>query len=110
MSEVYALKKQREDSQIAMEQRDIALRLSNNPDFKKLILNEFCINECARYAQASADPALNEMQRADSLAIAQAAGHLRRFLSVKVQMGNNAERQLPDLDSAILEAEAEVGE
>lgn len=107
MSEVSALKNQRDDARSLIEHRELALRLSNNPDFKKLILNEFCVNECARYAQASADPALTENQRADSLAIAQAAGHLRRFLSVKIQMGNHAERQMSDLDEAIVIAESE---
>lgn len=107
MSEVLNLQKQRDDAKEMIEQAETALRLFNNPDFKKLILNEFCINECARYAQASADPALNENQRADALAIAQAAGHLRRFLSVKIQMGNQADRQMFDLDQAILEAQSE---
>ena len=107
MSEVLALQKQRDDAKLLIEHAEIAVRLSNNPDFKKLILNEFCVNECARYAQSSADPALNESQRADCLAIAQAAGHLRRFLSVKIQMGNQADRQMADLDQAILEAQSE---
>lgn len=107
MSEVSALKEHREGILDLIEQRNVALRLYNNPDFKKLILGEFCVNECARYAQASADPALNAEQRADSLAIAQAAGHLRRFMSVKVQMGNNAERSMDELDQAIIEAEQE---
>jgi hypothetical protein len=107
MSEVLNLQKQRDDAKEMIEQAETALRLFNNPDFKKLILNEFCINECARYAQSSADPALNENQRADALAIAQAAGHLRRFLSVKIQMGNQADRQMADLDQAILEAQSE---
>lgn len=107
MSEVLNLQKQRDDAKEMIEQAETALRLFNNPDFKKLILNEFCINECARYAQSSADPALNTVQRADALAIAQAAGHLRRFLSVKIQMGNQADRQMADLDQAILEAQAE---
>lgn len=29
-------------------------------------MDEFCVQECARYAQASADPMLDERQRADS--------------------------------------------
>ena len=107
MSEVLNLQKQRDDAKEMIEQAETALRLFNNPDFKKLILNEFCINECARYAQSSADQALGPVQRADPLAIAQAAGHLRRFLSVKIQMGNQADRQMADLDQAILEAQSE---
>ena len=88
----------------------MALKLSRNPEFKQLILQEFCINECARYAQSSGDPALNAEQRADALALAQSAGHLRRWLSVIVTMGNNAERAMPELDDAIEQARQEEGE
>lgn len=87
--------------------RDMALKLYKNREFKKLILEEFSVNECARYAQASADPALDSDQRKDSLAIAQSAGHLRRFLSVLVQMGNVAENQLPEIRQA-MDEEGEV--
>lgn len=110
MSEVFALENQLDQAKEQMARREMALKLSNNPEFKKLILQEFCINECARYAQSSADPALDDRARADALALAQAAGHLRRFLSVIVTMGNNAERNLPDLEQAILEARQEEGE
>lgn len=110
MSEVYALEKQREDAKELLARRELALKLSHNPEFKKLILQEFCINECARYAQSSGDPALNAEQRADALALAQSAGHLRRWLSVIVTMGNNAERAMPELDDAIEQARQEEGE
>lgn len=104
MSEVFALEKQLEDGKEFIARRDLALKLYNNREFKKLILEEFCTNECARYAQLSADPALGAVERADSMALAQAAGHLRRFLSVVVQMGNNAERTREEIEQAILEA------
>ena len=110
MSEVYALEKQREDAKELLARRELALKLSRNPEFKQLILQEFCVNECARYAQSSGDPALNAEQRADALALAQSAGHLRRWLSVIVTMGNNAERAMPELDDAIEQARQEEGE
>ena len=110
MSEVYVLEKQREDAKELLARRELALKLSRNPEFKQLILQEFCINECARYAQSSGDPALNAEQRADALALAQSAGHLRRWLSVIVTMGNNAERAMPELDDAIEQARQEEGE
>ena len=110
MSEVYALEKQREDAKELLARRELALKLSRNPEFKQLILQEFCVNECARYAQSSGDPALNAEQRADALALAQSTGHLRRWLSVIVTMGNNAERAMPELDDAIEQARQEEGE
>ncbi len=107
MSEVFALEQQLEESKKALERRAMALKLYNIPEFKKIIIDEFCGTECARYAQSSADPALDDRQRADALAIAQASGHLRRFLSVLISMGNQAERLMPDLEAAILEARQE---
>lgn len=110
MSEVFALEKQLEDGKHLVAKRELALKLYNNSDFKKLILEEFCTQECARYAQLSADPSLKENERADALAMAQAAGHLRRFLSVTIQLGNQAERIGPEIEQAIQEARQEEGD
>lgn len=107
MSEVSQLEHQKEDAKARIARRDMALRLANHPDFKELILKEFCVNECARYAQMSADPGLSDKDQANSLALAQAAGHLRRFMSVLIQMGNNAADQMTQLEEAIDEARAE---
>lgn len=107
MSEVALLEKQLADHKSLVERRTMAQRLAANSDFKKLILEEFCVQECARYAQSSGDPALTAEQRADALAIAQAAGHLRRYLSVIVQMANAAENTIPDIEAALDEARAE---
>ena len=67
MSEVALLEKQLADTKTLVDRRTIAQRLAANADFRKLILEEFCVNECARYAQASADPALGANERADAL-------------------------------------------
>lgn len=83
--------------------RDLALRLEKNREFKRLILEEFCEKECARFTRESCNPALSEEQRADSLAMAQAAGHLLRWLSMQVTMGNQAEKQIRDIDDEIAE-------
>ena len=108
-SEVNALEQQLSDAKLLVERRQMAMRLEKNRDFKKLILDEFCVEECARYARESANPALTAEQRADALALAQAAGHLKRFLSVVCQMGNVAEGQMVDINEAIEEARAEEG-
>lgn len=103
MSSVHELEEHRKKAKELVELRNAALRLSNNRDFRKLILDYFCIQETARYAHASADPALDERSQADALALAQSAGHLKRFLSVVVQMGHNAEREIAQIDEAIEE-------
>ena len=110
MSEVSNLERQLADVKDDIANREIALNLYRNPDFKKLILDGFCTTECARYAQLSADPALAPNERADALALAQAAGHLRRYLSVIVQKGNMGENQQDAIEAAIQEARAESEE
>lgn len=104
---VEALEKQLEDAAFFIKRRDMALKLSENHEFRKLILEEFCVNECARYARESANPILKPEERADALAMAQAAGHLKRFLSVIVQMGDAAIRERQAIDEALVEARAE---
>lgn len=109
MNEVTQLEDQREQYQAQIERRDAAIRLSQNADFKKLILTSFCRDECARYAQASADPSLSEREQKDALSMAQAAGHLRRFLSVQIRMGHAAEGEMVELEEALSQARAEEG-
>ena len=43
----------------------------------------------------------------DRRTIAQSAGHLRRFLSVGIQMGNSAENTIADTEAVLKEARAE---
>ncbi len=107
MSEVFQLEQQLNKAKLLVEQRDAALRLSKNREFKKLILEGFCRDDCARFAQMSADPALNKDQRADALSMAQAGGHVRRFLSTMVLMGNTAEQEMNDLPDEIALARQE---
>ena len=76
-------------------------RLCKNKDFKKIILQDFCVTDCARYACESADPLLNEAQRADALAMAQAAGHLKRYLDLADRFGMYSGERIIDLQNEI---------
>lgn len=103
MSQIAEMEQYIEEQQELVKRRDLALKLNENRDFRKLILEQFCVQECAKYAQESADPSLRPESRADALALAQAPGHLRRWLSVCVQMGNRAEHEIDDTRKAIEE-------
>lgn len=109
MSQVTQLENQLASAKELVRRRNLALRLATIPEFKELILDEFMVKEAARYVHSSADPALKAEERADALNMAQAAGHLKRFLSVTVQMGAHAERELVSLEDAIQEARVEEG-
>jgi hypothetical protein len=108
MSEVTGLEKQLNDAKVYLENRESVLKLFRNPEFKKIILDGFCVRDCARYAQESQDPALTPAQQADALNLAQAAGHLKRYLNVQVQLGNHAESQIASLEEALVEVRNEM--
>lgn len=87
-------------------------KLVANPLFRKVILQRFCVEECARYAQLSADPSLpSDAARADALGIAQAAGHLRRWIQVMQRQAELARGTIHDLEQnlEILRQEPEDG-
>lgn len=103
MTQTEQLQDQIADHREMVERKDLALKLEKNPEFKKLILEAFCEKECARFARSSSDPALSAEEQKMSLAMAQSAGHLQRWLSMTVQMGMQAERAIKDCEEAIVE-------
>ena len=92
-SERNQLEAQQDGNKKLIALRDAVVNLQKNRDFRKLILEQFLVEDCARYAQLSADPGLGANERADALAMAQAAGHLKRFLSVTKRMGDTADAE-----------------
>jgi len=101
MSDIQDLEQGIKDAETLIARRQMALKLSENREFRKLILEDFIVTEAARLVQMSADPALNQQQRDDALSMAQATGHLKRYLSMMVQMGYQAERELPQMQVAL---------
>jgi hypothetical protein len=101
MSDTQDLEQGIKDAETLIARRQMALKLSDNHDFRKLILEDYCVTEAARLVQLSADPVLKPNEREDALNMAQATGHLKRYLSMMVQMGYTAERELPQLQRAL---------
>lgn len=110
MTQLEQLEQELANSKDLIATRQAALRLYQNRDFKKIILEGFCLKDAARFVQVSQDPAVSKPEQEDALRMAQASGHLKRFLSMQVQMGAHAERTLPQLEEAIEEVRAEGGE
>jgi len=111
MSEVEGLEYQLEQTKVLKHRREMAERLFKNPDFRALIVDGFCRDDAARFVQESGDPALSEKPgaREDCLAMAQASGHLKRYLAMQIQMGSTAERNISELENALTEARLEEG-
>lgn len=92
-----------------VERREMAQKLAKNREFRKLFMEDYFVTEAARLVQLSADPTMDAQQRADALAMAQATGHAKRYLSMAIQMGAHAERELPEVRVALEEMRALEG-
>lgn len=103
MNDLKELEFQRETLHFFIKRKEMVQRLQANPEFAEVITKEFCEKECAGYAKASGDPSLSKEERDSALQMAQAAGHLQRFLNICIRMGMTAEGQLTELDSMIEE-------
>ena len=82
-------------------------KLMGNALFRKIIMEDFCIQSAARYVQESCDPLLTAEQRADALALAQAGGHLKRWLDITLRMADTSERSILDVDEELEKLRAE---
>ena len=109
MSEVTVaqLEHERDKNVAARERAQVAERLAANPDFRSLVLNHFCVEECARYARESANPLLSKEDREDALAMAQAAGHFKRFMQLQMKLGESADAMVKAIDEALEEVRLE---
>lgn len=101
---IESLERQLVDTKAQVAFGDAVARLVKNPDYRTVIEKGFMLEECARYAQASGNPALSDRERADALLIAQAAGALKRFLAVTIQISNQCANDILAIEHSIEEA------
>lgn len=107
-NDILKLERNIEAAEAAIKQRALVDKLAENREFRTLIVEGFMKDECARWTHMSTDPGLSLQDRADCLTSAQAAGVLKRWLNVLVQMGNNAERDLVQSRQLLDELRAEA--
>jgi hypothetical protein len=103
MSEVITLHHQLEEAKMVIKKTERLERLLKNADFREVIVNGFARDDAARYVQESCDPSLDADSRADALAIAQAPGHLKRWINAQLQMANFHRNNIPQIEEAIAE-------
>lgn len=83
-----------------LEQADAAARLTNNPDFKALIIGTYMQDEPKRLGQLIASGRLTPKATEDAFADLKAIGNLNTFMSNQLQRGNIARQELKDLQEA----------
>lgn len=101
-NEVRDLERENENLRERVAKGELAKKVLENKDFKAFILDYFCTQECARYAQASCDVKLDEESRADALGYAQSAGYLKRFLDNTVTLGHQAVQSIRSNEDEII--------
>lgn len=106
MSDILELEQGIENAKTLISRRQAAMKLAENPEFRDIFMKDYFETEAARLVQLSGDPALDNQQRADALAMAQATGHTKRYLSMMIQMGAVAERELPEMEATLEELRA----
>jgi hypothetical protein len=106
MSDIQDLEQGIKDAEHLIERRKMAIKLYDSREFRVLFVEGYFTEEAARLVQLSADPAMDPGQRGDALSMAQATGHTKRYLSMMVQMGAVAERELPEMRAALEELRA----
>lgn len=82
-------------------------RLQNNRDFKKIILEGFLVQDCARSVAVSVDPGLSQDIRESAMGMAKAAGYLKQYLQALYAQLSRAGGELKEVDEALIEARAE---
>lgn len=97
MSDLKQLEEQLANAREIVQMRDRMERLCSNPDFKELILKDFCVENCARAIKVSADFTVPKEQREDSIRLAQSAGYLEIYIQKLCQFGQQAEADIPNL-------------
>jgi len=110
MSDIQDLEKYIEEQQKLAHFGDAIDRLSANEDFRTVVTNGFLRDEAARFAALSDHPGLDDAGRADSLRMAQAAGHFKRWLVMQENIVNTARHNIAEATSQIEELRAEGSE
>lgn len=101
MTEVEQMRADQEELKKVVDIADATDRLLQNEDFKKVFLEYFMVEQCARNAQMSCDLNLKELERQACLELAQAAGHVQRFINMVLRRGDSAQQTIRDIDEEI---------
>jgi len=106
MSDIKQIELTIQDARGKVALRDMALKLANNRDFKKLIMDEYFINEAARLVEIVGDSRLSD-ERDDIVDAMKGISNLRQFLRHKIMEGDVAEESIQEHLALLDEEEME---
>lgn len=86
---------------------EAAKRLSNIPEFKKLVMDGYFVDEAARLVHLSSDPSIPENIRDVVVRDMAGPGAFKRYMSAIVTMGENAAREIENARDTLEELREE---
>lgn len=110
MSQIQEVELSIEQAKGLIARKDQALKLTDNKDFKALVLQGYFVDEAARLALLSSDPMLDAEQRADVMQGILALGYFKRYMSGIIQFGRMAEGDLKAHTETLSELHSEGAE
>jgi hypothetical protein len=108
-SEIEELELSIEHAKEIVERGKMAEKLSTIPEFKKLVLDGYFVNEAARLALLYSDSNLSNEGREAVARELNGPGAFKRYLSTMVQMGHIAQRELREHMETLDEVREEEG-
>lgn len=103
MSDIQAIELSIEEAKKLIDLKDQALKLSDNREFRNIILEGYFKDEAARLASLTADSTL-KANREDIILALQGISSLRQYLQTVIRMGQIAEGELHEAQEVLEEA------
>ena len=104
---ILEVEQQLKDARDAMALRDMAVKLSTNREFRKLIIEGFIQTETNRLMVCAGDVRFKKEDRDQMMESALAGGHLKRYLNYIQMVGDNAERSIPEAEQTLAQIRSE---
>lgn len=76
-------------------------QLTSTKLFKEVVEQSYFTEAASRFVHQSVDPMLDAGQRADALAMAQAAGHFKRWVIAQEKLGEVAEGSIIQIEEQL---------
>lgn len=110
MSQIQEVELSIEQAKGLIARKDQALKLTDNKDFKALVLQGYFVDEAARLALLSSDPMLDAEARADVMQGVLALGYFKRYITGIIHFGRMAEKDLAAHTETLAELHSEGDE
>lgn len=107
MSESEQIEVSIEEAKKFVARADDVRTLSDNPSFKRLVMEGYFVQEAARLAHLSSDPTIDEKIRGFVMRDMAGPGSLKRYFQTIINMGNSAASEIRQSEEALEDIRSE---